>query len=245
MPLSPISIHIPPKLEHHTISLSEYLEKHSIYDTLAVGAFIFSHSHLSSPSAPRLLLIQRAATERSFPNLWEIPGGGSELGDPTILHSVAREVFEETGLHLSRFVRQVGNGEEYRIGSKDEPKRCVKLNFEIKVLEMGSPVLAGLPRLPHTHAWKRDDGEEDAELFGSDPQSLKAIDVVVDPEEHQAFRWITEEDVAQATFVLKAGEEDFEKRKGTAAGVNGILSLASENQRDLMLAAFDLHNTDL
>jgi len=245
MPLYPISIHIPPQLQRHAISLSKFLEERPSYDTLAVGAFIFAPSHLGSPPTPRLLLIQRATTEQSFPNLWEIPGGGSELGDPTILHSVAREVFEEAGLHLTRFGRQVGNGETFKVGSKNEPKHCLKLSFEIEVLENGNPVLSRLPPLPHSHASKHGDSEEDAELFASGPQSLEAINVVVNSEEHQAFRWTSEEELAQATFVLKNGEEDFEKRKGTSEGANGAMNLVSEGQRGLMLAAFALHNADL
>jgi len=68
---------------------------------------------------------------------------------------------------------------------------------------------------------------------------------VVNSEEHQAFRWTSEEELAQATFVLKSGEEDFEKRKGTSEGANGAMNLVSEGQRGLMLAAFALHNADL
>ncbi|MCJ1405908.1 hypothetical protein MMC11_009139 [Xylographa trunciseda] len=245
MPHSPISISIPPQLQRHNISLSGFLEKHQSYDTLAVGAFIFSPSRLSSPPIPRLLLIQRAATERSFPNLWEIPGGGSEPGDPTILHSVAREVFEEVGLHLTRFVRHVGKGEEFKVGSKNEPKRCLKLSFEIEVLEIGNRLLAELPPLSHSHALEHGDSREGAELWGFGPQSLEAVNVVVDPEEHQAFRWTREEDLAQATVVLNSGDTDFEKRKETSAGTDGVLNLVSENQRELMLAAFALHKTDL
>lgn len=92
--------------------------------------------------APRLLLVQRAATD-AFPNLWEIPGGSSEATDLTIFHSVAREVLEETGLHLKRIVQQVGEGVEFR--SKKEivdengvskPKKVYfKFTFEIEVTE--------------------------------------------------------------------------------------------------------------
>ena len=64
-----------------------------------VGAFIFTHT-----TPTRLLLIRRAATERAFPGLWEVPGGGAELTDATLLDTVVREVAEETGLRVTEIV---------------------------------------------------------------------------------------------------------------------------------------------
>ena len=58
---------------------------------------------------PRILLLQRAATD-TLPNLWEIPGGTCEDGDESILHAVAREVGEETGLMVSSVGPCAGTG---------------------------------------------------------------------------------------------------------------------------------------
>lgn len=106
---------------------------------------------LVSAPAPRLLLVQRAATERAFPNLWEIPGGSTETFDRSILHSVAREVFEETGLHLTRIVRQVGEGVEFQSakqitdenGLSKPRKSYLKLTFEIEVAEFEEKLAEG------------------------------------------------------------------------------------------------------
>lgn len=138
----PISIHISPALRHLAIPLKDFLHNHPQYACLAVGAFVFAPAHYVTSSSPeptssRLLLVQRAASEKAFPNLWEVPGGSSEHSDPTILHSVAREVFEETGLHLTRLVRQIGRGVEFSVGRSGGPERWLKLSFEIEVTEIG------------------------------------------------------------------------------------------------------------
>lgn len=251
MPQTPISIHIPPSLQKYAIPLSKFLETHPRCATLAVGAFIFAPSslHVSSPAIPRLLLIRRAAAERSFPNLWEIPGGGAEPSDPTIIHSVAREVFEETGLHLQRVVRQVGDTEEFMVGSKDGPKPCLKLNFEIEVQEIGNPLSASASESQPADGLC--DGANDQvghgeALAGPALHGLGSINVVVDPVEHQAFRWVSEQDVMDATCLLHGAETDGEtltkKRTGLPEDASGALKLVSRNQQRLMLEAFSVHD---
>ena len=49
----------------------------------------------------KLLTILRDDKENiPWPNMWELPGGGRE-GDETPFECVAREVFEELGIHLT------------------------------------------------------------------------------------------------------------------------------------------------
>lgn len=91
-------------------------------DKLAVGAFIFQ------PSSQKLLLLQRASHEK-FPNIWEVCGGGVEHRDPTILHAAAREAYEETGLVVTHFLREV-DVIDFR-GSTG--RRWRKFNFEVLV----------------------------------------------------------------------------------------------------------------
>ncbi|KAK5093619.1 hypothetical protein LTR70_004570 [Exophiala xenobiotica] len=97
---------------------------------IAVGALTFdSHS--------RILLIQRASTD-SMPHLWEIPGGGCDEDDPTILHSVARELEEEAGLrarHVWAAEEEVRAG---RVGGVDikfttaEQKQVILDAFQVR-----------------------------------------------------------------------------------------------------------------
>ncbi|KAL8824670.1 MAG: hypothetical protein Q9191_004899 [Dirinaria sp. TL-2023a] len=188
--VAPIQILIPPSINHLAVSLTDYLRAHPSYGSVAVGACIFtpSNDEVPRPDSPRLLLVQRAATERGFPNLWEVPGGGAEGTDPTILHSVAREVFEETGLKLTRFVCAVGDGCQFITGGSC---KWNKLTFEIEVQQNHST---------------------DASHDGPLP-------VTLDPTEHQAYKWVTEEDLSQW----------------------GPGKIVTEEQRQIMLLAFQQH----
>lgn len=176
----PISIHIPPNLSHLTIPLTKFLEKNPKYSMLAVGACIFSPIH-QKPS--RLLLIQRAASEQALPNLWEIPGGSSEFDDPTVLHSVAREVFEETGLRLTRFVTKIGAGIEFKTNPK---KTWLKLTFEIEVAEFNN--IAEFAQRAKFDDAKGDKIESDLMEF---------IPITLNPEEHQKYAWVTKDDLRE------------------------------------------------
>ena len=197
-----ISIHIPQALQKHTIPLTAFLQAHPQYNNLAIGAFIF-HPPLSFLFAPcpgpssisewRLLLVQRAASEPAFPHLWEVPGGQSDDADPTILHSVARETFEETGLRLTRFVREIGKGVEF----ESRKKRWVKLNFEVEVQELWSYSGSG------GHVIEPEQGVVDRERVhsrggegaGASVPGHQDIVVTVDPQEHQKYKWATEEEI--------------------------------------------------
>lgn len=154
---------------------------------LAVGACIFAPNH-QGPS--RVLLVQRAATERGFPNLWEVPGGSSEFSDPTVLHSVAREVFEETGLHLTKFVTDVGKGQEFRTSPK---KLWLKLSFEIEVAEINN--------------LSEGDGQQaissSSEISTVKYDTTESIPIILDPTEHQKYAWVTEEELRQ--FTVRTG----------------------------------------
>ena len=46
------------------------------------------------------LLIKRPSHEENFPNVYAFPGGRAEIGE-TVIETIKREVFEETGLKLS------------------------------------------------------------------------------------------------------------------------------------------------
>ncbi|KAL9587838.1 MAG: hypothetical protein Q9203_003351 [Teloschistes exilis] len=121
---------------------------------------------------PQLLLIHRAAHDNLYPSFWETPGGTCETSDPTVLHSLAREVYEETGLRVTRFLAQVGKGSEF---THHEPGDTtiyhgLKLSFVLEVAEVN---------------------ENEAKARGR----LEGIPMRLDPEEHQRFVWAREEEV--------------------------------------------------
>ncbi|MCJ1370567.1 hypothetical protein MMC20_001780 [Loxospora ochrophaea] len=189
---TPISIHIPANLRHLTVSLQAFLEAHPKYSNLCVGATIFlpAAANAPSPQCDKLLLVQRAADE-AFPNRWEVPGGSSEPEDPTILHSVAREVFEETGLHLTRFVQQIGEGVEFTTGRRGPREHWLKLTFEVEVAEIRTSMASALD---HQVLFQAIPSEVEPEP--SKVGEEQNVEISLDPKEHQAYKWIDEEDFA-------------------------------------------------
>lgn len=221
----PISIHIPLDLYQLAIPLQTWLNQHPQYDRLAVGAFIFTRQSKgqSGTQEPRFLLVQRSMTERSFPNLWEVPGGSPELSDPTILHSVAREAFEETGLRLTKFVRQIGDGVEFNTGPKKREKKWLKLSFEIEVAEIPISEIEMYRDINHEYGH----GLSHEGVTHKSPTLHPvhgAIPVILDPEEHQRYAWVSEADIRRCY-----SDSD-------------PYPIVTEYQHRVMLQAFDLHN---
>ncbi|KAK4692266.1 hypothetical protein P7C71_g4903, partial [Lecanoromycetidae sp. Uapishka_2] len=171
--------------------LTSFISSHPQFTTFVTGAFIYHNT--------RLLLVQRSKTD-SLPSKWEVPGGGSETSDPTILHSLAREVFEETGLMLTRFVRQIGEGQEFQLGRRGW---CLKLNFEIEVEEIPGGRQSGVHR--HENEKERKD----------------TVEIRLDPEEHQAYVWASRDDIWDGSY-----------------------DIVSEDQKAVMLKAFDLRREE-
>lgn len=92
---------------------------------LVVGVAIIA---LSSQNSKKLLLLQRSDTEDSFPSMYEIPGGGAEPEDQTLLDTVIRETLEETGLVVTRILNTF-DGFEYSTSSGD----AIQFNFVVGV----------------------------------------------------------------------------------------------------------------
>ncbi|KAJ6526564.1 NUDIX hydrolase domain-like protein [Mycena vulgaris] len=77
----------------------------------------------------------------AYPNMYELPGGNWEAVDTTVLHTVAREAVEETGLVVTRIVHELP-GFEYN--TRRGPAR--QLNFIVEVDADGVlPTEEGLP----------------------------------------------------------------------------------------------------
>lgn len=108
--------------------LSQHASEKLQYEYIATGALVMDAS--SSPPA-RILLIQRAAHD-SMPSRWEIPGGGCDDDDASILHGVARELWEEAGLTAARIGPQVGGGHFFISRSG---KRVCKFSFLVDARE--------------------------------------------------------------------------------------------------------------
>ena len=186
--MKPISIHIPQALQAFTVRLGSFLEKNTQYDRLVCSAFIFApatcrhhdaHAGNKAKTPSRLLLLRRSSTDTAFPSLWEVPGGSIDKDDPSILHGLAREVFEETGLRLTRFVSLVGEAIKWTTTevegtvNKSNDIKWLKSSFEIEVAEVGGA----------------SETEQDVEKY------LRSLPVDLDPLEHQGCAWVTEKEV--------------------------------------------------
>ncbi|KAK0754361.1 NUDIX hydrolase domain-like protein [Schizothecium vesticola] len=154
---------------------------------LSGGAGTQHEAMTPNPKPPRVLLVQRAAHD-SMPLRWETPGGGCDDDDASILHSCARELFEEAGLRAATL------GPVVRVDSAPDAESGVRGGGHEWGETMGGQFfrtrrerlvckfyfVAGVPR------------EQTAE-------------VVVDPNEHAGHVWVTEDEVRQKRV---RGKED-------------------------------------
>ncbi|KAK2605567.1 hypothetical protein N8I77_008396 [Diaporthe amygdali] len=118
-PPPPADFTFDPSLSAYNVLIHDYLSKLNETATpklegLATGAVVFS-THHPADQHDRVLLIQRASHD-SMPNRWEIPGGAVDA-DETVLGGLAREVWEESGLKVSRIASSVSPGEGLAAGA--------------------------------------------------------------------------------------------------------------------------------
>ncbi|KAK0113945.1 hypothetical protein ONS96_014794 [Cadophora gregata f. sp. sojae] len=129
-----------PAVASFNVPMKTYLSSPSLqhHQAIASGALIFSPPSTTSQPPnpnpnpnPKILILQRAPTD-SYANKWEIPGGGVDLTDSTVLHGVAREVLEETGLTVTHIKRLVGSEDGLAFVTR-RGLRVVKFAFEVEV----------------------------------------------------------------------------------------------------------------
>jgi len=159
----------------------------------------------------RVLLVQRAAHD-SNPLTWESPGGGYDDNDASVLHSCARELREETRLQASSIGPLVERPvDELEIAFKGglgdaEAEWGKRLGGQFFLSSKGKRVFK----------------------FYFIVEVENTSEVVIDPNEHVAYIWVTEEEVKREK-ILGKGE------KGDTA-----LRFTSEKQRAVLLEAFKI-----
>jgi 8-oxo-dGTP pyrophosphatase MutT (NUDIX family) len=114
---------VDPSLSSYQISAQDYLKDSDGTQGVAGAALVFY--------GQRILLVQRSAHD-SNPNRWEIPGGACDPEDDSILHGAVREVFEETGLHVTAITGIVGEGQKFLSSRR---LRIIKFSFMAEVRE--------------------------------------------------------------------------------------------------------------
>lgn len=139
---------------------------------------VMTSALVPSPAGGRVLLVRRAAHD-SLPNRWEMPGGSVDEGDQTLLHACARELFEEAGLTATRVVRHAGAATAAR-GDDDDPRDP---SGRVFTNSTGSKVIYGYTLVVEVNTARTDENGEPV--------------VTLDPNEHSAYRWVTEDEVVQ------------------------------------------------
>jgi 8-oxo-dGTP pyrophosphatase MutT (NUDIX family) len=163
-----------PSVAALNIPAKTFLSTRPLIRGAATGALVFSRA----TGEDRVLLVQRAAHD-SMPLRWEIPGGACDPEDETILHGLARELWEEAGLRMTGVVRQVG-GEYVFLTRKG--MGVSRVTFEVEV-------------------------ETPTSTTESEGGSQKEMlpEVVLDPNEHARFLWATEEEVRTGRVAVVGG----------------------------------------
>ncbi|KAI1130833.1 NUDIX hydrolase domain-like protein [Nemania abortiva] len=127
------------------VSKRAYLDAHpdASFDYIATSALVLDSTN---PSNPRILLVQRAASD-SYPNKWEPPGGGCDDTDETILYAAARELWEEAGLEAARIVGLVGEPHFFTLRNGN---RVCQFNFAVHAkADPGTPLVVRLDPKEH------------------------------------------------------------------------------------------------
>ena len=128
---------IPSHLTTFNTPLAAFSASRPEFTDFVVGGLIFSASNEDTGPSTRVLLLQRSLSD-SYGGYWEAPAGGVDATiDGTILEATAREVREETGLHVSRFVDLVAV-DEWTREKPDMVHKAAKFTFLVEVQEAGS-----------------------------------------------------------------------------------------------------------
>jgi 8-oxo-dGTP pyrophosphatase MutT (NUDIX family) len=206
-----------PSLAPFAITPMEFLAAHPELSGIATGALVFAPGPGDNRLGDRLLLVQRAAHD-SMPNCWEIPGGAVDDDDPSVLHGVARELWEESGLLVRHVVRQVGSG--YGFFTRNN-RKIFKLNFEVEVEVAGEAEAESkgegegegdkpAPAEGQTQAETSTGtgtGTGAGAVRNLDPNSEGAVaglvpTVTIDLNEHQRFLWVTAVNIREPKIIV-------------------------------------------
>ncbi|PYH84421.1 NUDIX-domain-containing protein [Aspergillus uvarum CBS 121591] len=221
----------PPALDPYTLPLPTFLttphtHTHTLTPTthIVTGALIFNPNPSTTttklpnhpPEKQHILLLRRAPTD-SYPGRWEAPGGSCDATDASILAGAAREVYEETGLRVVRFLALVGV-DAWEVVRADGVRRVVKFTFLVDVdlgLSMGVQGVQGM--------------QEEVEREVEGVVKSGGLGIRLEPAEHDAFVWATEEEVRAGVVCLRGQRVGMEfvgrQRENYLRGFEAVRSL--------------------
>ena len=188
----PIHSQLPSEIAFLANPISSYFNADPPYNNASLGALIFSPV-LQPPS---LLLVQvcQNTDPHAFSGAWEVPSGAPQPHDLTMLHSLARIILEQTGLHLSRVHSM--SGSEAGPGTLEQgDARWMKLQFTVHVSELASDA----PDSPQLERAYGDGAHEGSGLTSLTRPAidLNAVPVTLDQGKYQRHAWVTEHDLQE------------------------------------------------
>ncbi|OAL38909.1 hypothetical protein AYO20_01660 [Fonsecaea nubica] len=176
-----------------TVSTNANYTVDTVVDTHTAAA----DHHSNGTRSLRVLLVQRAAHD-SAPLRWEAPGGACDPEDTSILHAVARELWEEAGLVAKRIGPLIAPGHVFVTRGG---KRVCKFEFLVDVV-------GGRVNDVEDDDGRRKDG--DGKGSGISPRIPQ---VKLDPNEHVNYVWATEEECREGRTIVGEIELAFTTRQ--------------------------------
>lgn len=179
---STLAPQISPSARTLLVNASTFLDKYPHIHRLMASCMVFR-----TEPCLQVLLLLRAAHD-SYALHWEVPGGGVDPTDSTIIAGAVRELHEETGLTVTH-VHDIVTLTPYEPLSSDLKSRLsLSPHDEQNTIDADGLVVSFMET---TKRWGKATVLVDVE---------DASDVKICDDEHAAFTWVTEEEVRSMQF---------------------------------------------
>lgn len=177
----PINTELPLALTFLSNPISYYFNAAPPYNNVTLGALLFT----PPPHSPRLLLLQRAGSTdpHAFSDFWQIPCGSPKLSDPSMLHALARIIYEQTGLRLISVVTMCG-AEIEPAGWETANAQRMRMQFVVQVAELG-------PIQPDNSPFGKDFG------YGGQGLDVNSLPIALNFATHRQHVWSREADLKE------------------------------------------------
>lgn len=119
----------------------------------------------------------------AFSDFWQIPSGSPKPSDLTMLHALARIVFDETGLHLTS-VNMMSDAEKDPASVECGKPQRLRMLFMVEVSELGT-MQSGTP------PFVKDFG------YGSQGLDISSVPIALNIGRYRRHAWSTEEDLSE------------------------------------------------
>ncbi|KAI0100778.1 NUDIX hydrolase domain-like protein [Nemania sp. FL0031] len=191
---------------------------------LATSAIVFEHQSSSARTGtpvppPKVLLVQRAPTD-SMPLLWETPGGGCDNENESMLRACARELKEEAGLEAVSIGPLIPCPYAGGMATAEKNPDEDDIDWE------------KWAKIKRSHFFRTRKGCLVAKYYFM-VETSQTDKVVLNPAEHVAYLWATEEEVRNKKMKGEGGQEGME------------LKITTEEQRLVLLEAFEQWNESI